>query len=86
MSLELTEEVRRELRQGNGSPVRLTDPETRQEYILLPAEVYDRLKCFLYDDGEFDPALGYALTDEIMKEDWDNPKMAEYDRYDEYKQ
>ena len=29
--------------------------------------------------------MGYALTDEVMKEDWDDPKMAEYDRYEEHK-
>ena len=86
MSLQLTEEERRELRQGNSRPVRLTDPETRQEYILLPVEVYDRLKSLLYDDRDFGPAVGYALTDEVMKEDWDDPKMTEYDRYEEYKQ
>ncbi len=85
MSLELTEEERRELRQGNRTPVRLTDPETRQEYILLPAEIYDRLKSLLYDDRDFDPAMGYALMDEVIKEDSDDPKMAEYDRYEEDK-
>jgi len=85
MSLELTEEERREVRQADRNPVRLTDPETRQEYVLLPADVYDRLKSLLYDDRDFDPAMGYALADEVMKEDWDDPKMAEYDRYEEHK-
>ena len=85
VNLELTEEERREVRQGNRNPVRLTDPDTQREYILLPAEVYDRLKSLLYDDGDFDPAVGYALTDEVMKEDWDDPKMADYDRYEEHK-
>ncbi len=84
MSLQLTEEEKRELRQATGKPVRLTDPETKQEYVLLRAEIYDRLKSLLYDDSDFDPAMGYPLADEIMKEDWDNPKMAEYDRYEEH--
>jgi hypothetical protein len=85
MNLQLTEEERRLVRQGNGEPVRLTDPETKQEYVLLRAELYDRLKSLLVDDSEFEPAAGYPLTDEVMKEDWDDPKMMEYDHYEEHK-
>jgi hypothetical protein len=85
MSLQLTEEERREVRLANEGPVRLTDPETKQEYVLLRAEVYERLKALLYDDSDYDPARGYALADEVMKADWDDPKMAEYDRYEEHK-
>ena len=39
----------------------------------------------LYDDCKYDPAIGYPLTDEVMKEDWDDPKMAQYDRYEEFR-
>ena len=85
MSLQLTEEEKRQVRLANGKPVRLTDPESQQEYVLLPAEVYDRLKALLYDDGNVDVAAGYPLADEVMKDDWDDPKMAEYDRYEEFK-
>ena len=85
MSLQLTEEEKRQVRLANGKPVRLTDPENSQEYVLLRAEVYDRLKALLYDDGDVDVAAGYPLADEVMKEDWDDPKMAEYDRYEEFK-
>jgi hypothetical protein len=85
MTLELTEEEWWEVRQTRNDPVRLTDPETRREYVLLPAEAYERLKSLLYDDRDFDPSMGYALADEVMKEDWDDPTMAEYDRYEEHK-
>ncbi len=71
--------------QANREPVRLTDPETNQEYVLLRAEVYDRLKSLLYDDSDFNAAIGYPLADEVMKDDWDDPKMAEYNRYEEHK-
>ncbi len=85
MSLQLTEEERRQVRLATREPVRLTDPETQQEYVLLRAEVYERLKALLYDDGDFEPSLGYRLADEVMKEGWDDPKMAEYDHYEEHK-
>jgi hypothetical protein len=81
----LTEEERREVQLANGKPVRLTDPETKEEFVLLRAKVYDRLKSLLYDDADFDVATGYPLADEVMREDWDDPKMAEYDRYEEFK-
>jgi hypothetical protein len=85
MGLELTEEEQKEVRRAKREPIRLTDPETKQEYVLLRAEVYDRLKSLLYDDSDFEPSRGYALADEVMKEDWDDPKMAQYDRYEEFK-
>jgi hypothetical protein len=85
MPLQLTEEEQREVRQAKREPVRLTDPETQQEYVLLRAEVYERMKSLLYDDSDFEPDRGYPLADEVMKEDWDDPKMAEYDRYEEHK-
>jgi hypothetical protein len=77
---QLTEEQRRELGAARDQPLRLIDPDTNQEYVLVRADIYDHLKALLYDDSEFDPARGYAAADEIMKEDWDDPKMADYDR------
>lgn len=79
MPLQLTDEERQEVQRAKGEPVRLTDPETKQEYVLLRAQVYEKLKGLLYDDGAIDVARGYALADEVMKEDWDDAKMAEYD-------
>lgn len=85
MSLLLTEEQRRALQRPNGEAVRLIDPDTNDEYVLVPADVYARLRNLLYDDSDLDPRRGYALADEVMKEDWDDSKMAEYDRYEEHR-
>jgi hypothetical protein len=52
---------------------------------VLRAEVYERWKALLYDDRDFDPRRAYPLLDEVMKEEWDDPKMADYDRYEERK-
>jgi len=41
-------------------------------------------EVLLYDDRDCDPGIGYSLADEVMKEDWEDPMMAEYDRYEEY--
>jgi hypothetical protein len=39
----LTPELKRAVEQAGDSPVRLTDPETRRTYVLVSAEVYERL-------------------------------------------
>ena len=75
----LTQEQRQMLRQSEGEPVRLLDPDTNREYVLLQAEVYDRLRSALtdLDPRELYPALHRALRDE----GWDDSQMDEYNRY-----
>jgi len=83
MTLDLTEEQRRELYQTAGYPLRLRDPETREGYVLLPERVYERLRNLLDDDSEASLKETHPLVDEAFREGWDDPKMAEYDRYEE---
>jgi hypothetical protein len=45
----LTPELRRAVEQAGDSPLRLTDPETHRTYVLVSAEVYERL---LLDEEE----------------------------------
>jgi hypothetical protein len=75
----LTIEQRDLIKQTGGEPLRLLDPDTSQEYVLLPAEVYDQLRSALTDLDPRDlyPALHRALRDE----GWDDLKMDEYNRY-----
>ena len=39
----LTPELRRAVEQAGDSPVRLTDPETLRDYVLVRADVYEQL-------------------------------------------
>jgi hypothetical protein len=39
----LTTELRQAVLQAGGSPVRLIDPETHRAYVLVSAEVFERL-------------------------------------------
>ena len=50
MNVELTEEQRRQLEAYPDAPVRLIDAVSKREYVLVSAEIYDRL-CDLLDDG-----------------------------------
>src|SRR5713226_4932395 len=77
--IDLTEEQRRELRRSTGGELRVSDPETHEEYVLLKARVYERLKALLYDDGEAPISEAYPLIDEMAaKAGWDDPEMDVY--------
>lgn len=75
----LTQEQRQMLRESGGDPLRLVDPDTNKEYVLVEAEVYDRCRAALtdLDPREFYPGLHRTLRDE----GWDEPHMDEYNRY-----
>ena len=45
----LTPEQCRLARQSGESPLRLVDPDTNQQYVLVAADVYDRLQSVLTD-------------------------------------
>jgi hypothetical protein len=36
---------------GGGEAVRLIDPTTDRPYVLVPADVYERVKALAYDDS-----------------------------------
>jgi hypothetical protein len=80
----LTQEQRQELRGANGGEVRVCDPDAQEEYVLVPAKVYDRLKSLLYDDSDWSPEEQLRLLGESgMRAGWDDPDMDLYDNYDE---
>lgn len=79
--IELTEAQRQELK-GTDVP-RLVDPETRRTYVLLSEELYERLRGLLGE--EFHPRDAYPAIDRAFAEDWNDPKMDDYDRYEELK-
>ena len=45
---ELTDEQRHELNKPEPTAV---DPRTKEAYVLIPREVYERIKGLLYDDS-----------------------------------
>jgi hypothetical protein len=42
--LELTEQQCQHVRNHSTAPLRLTDPQTREEYVVLPAKLYEQLR------------------------------------------
>jgi hypothetical protein len=83
MAIELTEQQRQAVAAAGDAPPVVVDPATQTAYVLVRAEVYERVKALLAADP--DPGETYPAVDEVFREDWDDPKMAEYDRYEEHK-
>ncbi len=54
--IAITPEQRQAIEQVDGAPVRLEDPETRREYVVLRADVYDRMRHLLLAE-EIDPSF-----------------------------
>jgi hypothetical protein len=74
--IELTDEQRQEL--AKPEPVAI-DPRTQEIYVLVRAEVYQRLRGLLYDDAEFPIREAYPLMDETAaKAGWDDQAMDIY--------
>jgi len=65
--IELTEQQRQELTRS--ATPRAVDPLTGNIYVLIPEDVYQRLKAALTDT---DPDALYPLLAEICPEDWED--------------
>jgi hypothetical protein len=78
--IELTEHQRREL-SATDAP-ELLDPETGKTYVLVPTEVYERLKGLLEDE----PRVTGEMVDSLMEEeDRDDRTLAFYqEQYGRY--
>jgi hypothetical protein len=72
--IELTPEQHEAL-QNNPQPMRARDRMANTEYVLVPADVYDRLKHLLVDETMYTTA---EMLDRVMAEDDANdPHLAE---------
>ena len=82
--IELTEEQRHEVENLNGGAVEVSDPLTKEEYILIRKETFERIKGMLIDSGKWTAQEQLRLLAESGKRaGWDAPEMDAYDNYDE---
>jgi PHD/YefM family antitoxin component YafN of YafNO toxin-antitoxin module len=76
--IELNELQRQEL--NAAEPVAI-DSETRETYVLVRREIYDRLKTLLALD-EYDPDGGAGFINEVMaQDDAKDPHLESYQNY-----
>jgi hypothetical protein len=83
MTIELTEAQRQAIASAADMPPRLVDSAANVTYVLLRADIYERLERLL--DDEYRPSAAYPAIDRAFAAGWDDPKMSEYDRYEELK-
>lgn len=79
----LTDEQRRVIASQPREPVRLLDPSDNTVYVLLRAEIYDAVRELFVQTA---PADAYGAVDRTFAEGWSDPRMDDYDRYEDVKQ
>jgi hypothetical protein len=80
--IELTEQQQHAV-DGREQPPRLIDPRTKKAYVLLGAEVYERISNLLADDDGLDMRQVGLLVDRAMQEDDEGDPSLQYyqDKY-----
>ncbi|HJT35230.1 MAG TPA: hypothetical protein VJ783_24610 [Pirellulales bacterium] len=76
---QLTQEQSSAVRAAEETPVRMVDPDTNIEYVLLRADVYERVR-HLFDDSEADAFL--AQIESAAAAGWDDPALDVYNDLD----
>jgi len=63
--------------------VRVLSPEIGEECVVVRADLFGRVDSLLQS---LDPRQAYPAIDEAWKEGWSDPKMADYDHYEDRQQ
>ena len=59
--ITLPKDIQEAVRTSEDQPIRLTDPDTNTEYVLLPAELYDQARELFYEHSTLSPDEKRAL-------------------------
>ena len=81
--IQLTKDQHDELASNGTDSSKVIDPVTNTEYVLLRADHYAHLSGMIDDD--FHVSDAYVAVDQALAELWNDPKMDDYDRYEELK-
>ncbi len=79
--MELTAELSRAVRLSPDEPLPLTDPETKESYVLMRRELFDRIRSTAPND-EASVEAGYRLAMDAFREGWEDRAMDVYDALD----
>jgi hypothetical protein len=75
--IELTEQQAQALEHPDTIPPRVVNPRTKETFVLLPVDEYERLKEEEYDDSPWTSEERHALA-------WEAGKHAGWEEMDEY--
>ena len=82
MSAKLSDELRSEIAREKGAPVYLVDADGEEQYVVISAHAYDRIRALFGDVDPFDISETYAVQDRAAEAAWSHPDDAAYDDYD----
>jgi hypothetical protein len=79
-AMTLTDEQRDAIK--NGDAVHFTDPQTQLECVLVRADVFDRVRALLIDDGPLSTEEKLAAIRAAgLRAGWDDPALDVYEQY-----
>ena len=85
--LTIPKELQEAMHASHGRPLRLTDPDTQAEYVLLQAEIYDQLQGLLCNETPLTPdERREVLIQAGLRAGWDDPEMDVYNDLDPRRQ
>ena len=85
--LTIPKELQQAVRASHGRPLRLTDPETHAEYVLLQADMYDQIHELFSNEAPLTPdERGAMLLQAGLRAGWDDPEMDVYNELDPRRQ
>lgn len=85
--ITLPKDIREAVRSSEDQPIRLTDPETNSEYVLLPVDLYDQIRELFYEHSTLTPNEKRALMLQAgLHAGWDDPEMDVYNDLDPRRQ
>jgi len=79
MTTTFTPEMRKALDEAGGQPLEIIDPETYQRYVLLKADVFDRIHLLLQGGPLSKEEQRFLLEQAGHRAGWDDPEMNIYD-------
>jgi hypothetical protein len=81
--IQLTKDQHDELVSNGKEPAKVLDPITNTEYVLVPADEYAHLSGMI--DVSFHIRDTYHAMSEAFADLWNDPKMDDYDHYEDFK-
>jgi hypothetical protein len=72
------------LQQAAGAPLTVVDPQTRTKYVVMRADVYERVKSLFEADDLTADEKRLLLAESGKRAGWADPEMDDYDDYDSH--
>lgn len=79
MTTSLSPEILRAMEEAGEQPLEIIDPETRQHYMLMKGDVFDRLRIVLQGSRLSEEEQRFLLRQAGLRAGWDDPGMDIYD-------